>query len=95
MLSATHIPFNHHLFLIFSSPQRSAFLAGDSAVGAPYYAGMAALRVGAELLYLCTAEEATGREKMPEISGFHRFSWPFRLNWRCTYQIFQAYVKAM
>lgn len=30
--------------------------------GAPYYAGMAALRVGAELLYLCTAEEATGGE---------------------------------
>ena len=28
--------------------------------GAPYYAAMAALRVGAELLYLCTAEEATG-----------------------------------
>ena len=28
--------------------------------GAPYYAGMAALRVGAELLYLLTAEEATG-----------------------------------
>eukprot|EP00446_Apocalathium_sp_SHHI-4_P072709 CAMPEP_0177559442 /NCGR_PEP_ID=MMETSP0369-20130122/70838_1 /TAXON_ID=447022 ORGANISM="Scrippsiella hangoei-like, Strain SHHI-4" /NCGR_SAMPLE_ID=MMETSP0369 /ASSEMBLY_ACC=CAM_ASM_000364 /LENGTH=668 /DNA_ID=CAMNT_0019046171 /DNA_START=29 /DNA_END=2038 /DNA_ORIENTATION=+ len=28
--------------------------------GAPYYAGMAALRVGAELLYLCTAEEACG-----------------------------------
>jgi len=28
--------------------------------GAPYYAGMAALRVGAELLYLCTAEEASG-----------------------------------
>lgn len=28
--------------------------------GAPYYAGMAALRAGAELLYLCTAEEATG-----------------------------------
>lgn len=28
--------------------------------GAPYYAGISALRVGAELLYLCTAEEATG-----------------------------------
>lgn len=28
--------------------------------GAPFYAGMAALRVGAELLYLCTAQEATG-----------------------------------
>ena len=28
--------------------------------GAPFYAGMAALRVGAELLYLFTAEEATG-----------------------------------
>jgi ATP-dependent NAD(P)H-hydrate dehydratase len=28
--------------------------------GAPFYAGMAALRVGAELLYLLTAEEATG-----------------------------------
>lgn len=28
--------------------------------GAPYYAAMSALRVGAELLYLCTAEEATG-----------------------------------
>lgn len=27
--------------------------------GAPYYAGIAALRAGAELLYLCTAEEAT------------------------------------
>ena len=27
--------------------------------GAPYYAGMAALRVGAELLYLLTAAEAT------------------------------------
>jgi len=38
-------------------------------VGAPYYAGMAALRVGAELLYLCTAEEATGVNHR-EISGF-------------------------
>ncbi|CAE7881440.1 unnamed protein product, partial [Symbiodinium necroappetens] len=28
--------------------------------GAPYYAGMAALRVGAELLYMCTEESATG-----------------------------------
>jgi hypothetical protein len=28
--------------------------------GAPFYAGMAALRVGAELLYLLTAQEATG-----------------------------------
>jgi len=28
--------------------------------GAPFYAGISALRVGAELLYLCTAEEATG-----------------------------------
>jgi len=46
--------------------------------GAPYYAGMAALRVGAELLYLCTADEATGPIKSysPElmVSSVYRHS---------------------
>jgi len=46
--------------------------------GAPYYAGMAALRVGAELLYLCTATEATAPIKSysPElmVSAVYRHS---------------------
>ena len=46
--------------------------------GAPYYAGMAALRVGGELLYLLTAEEATGPIKSysPElmVSSVYRHS---------------------
>ncbi|CAJ1372879.1 unnamed protein product [Effrenium voratum] len=45
--------------------------------GAPYYAGMAALRVGAELLYLCTAEEATGPIKgySPELMVSEVYRW--------------------
>ena len=46
--------------------------------GAPYYAGMSALRVGAELLYMCTAQEACGPIKgySPElmVSGVYRHS---------------------
>jgi len=46
--------------------------------GAPYYAGISALRVGAELLYLCTAEEAAGPIKTysPElmVSSVYRHS---------------------
>lgn len=45
--------------------------------GAPYYAGMAALRVGAELLYLCTALEATGPIKSysPELMVSEVYRW--------------------
>jgi len=45
--------------------------------GAPYYAGMAALRVGAELLYLCTAEEACGPIKVysPELMVSEVYRW--------------------
>eukprot|EP00913_Durusdinium_trenchii_P025104 g23564.t1 len=45
--------------------------------GAPYYAAMAALRVGAELLYLCTAEEATGPIKAysPELMVSEVYRW--------------------
>eukprot|EP00931_Biecheleriopsis_adriatica_P115119 TRINITY_DN90958_c0_g1_i1.p1 TRINITY_DN90958_c0_g1~~TRINITY_DN90958_c0_g1_i1.p1 ORF type:complete len:391 (-),score=100.77 TRINITY_DN90958_c0_g1_i1:28-1200(-) len=45
--------------------------------GAPYYAGMAALRVGAELLYLCTAEEATAPIKTysPELMVSEVYRW--------------------
>merc|ERR1719198_1742453 len=45
--------------------------------GAPYYAGMAALRVGAELLYLCTALEATGPIKCysPELMVSEVYRW--------------------
>eukprot|EP00928_Gymnodinium_smaydae_P001462 TRINITY_DN10539_c1_g3_i1.p1 TRINITY_DN10539_c1_g3~~TRINITY_DN10539_c1_g3_i1.p1 ORF type:complete len:505 (+),score=67.68 TRINITY_DN10539_c1_g3_i1:53-1516(+) len=45
--------------------------------GAPYYAGMSALRVGAELLYLCTAEEATGPIKSysPELMVSSVYRW--------------------
>jgi len=46
--------------------------------GAPYYAGISALRVGAELLYLCTADEATGPIKSysPElmVSSVYNFA---------------------
>jgi len=45
--------------------------------GAPYYAGMAALRAGAELLYVCTALEATGPIKgySPELMVSEAYSW--------------------
>lgn len=45
--------------------------------GAPYYAGMAALRVGAELVYVCTAEEATGPIKSysPELMVSEIYRW--------------------
>lgn len=45
--------------------------------GAPYYAGMASLRVGAELLYLCTASEATGPIKSysPELMVSEIYRW--------------------
>eukprot|EP00405_Crypthecodinium_cohnii_P008955 CAMPEP_0206425376 /NCGR_PEP_ID=MMETSP0324_2-20121206/3756_1 /ASSEMBLY_ACC=CAM_ASM_000836 /TAXON_ID=2866 /ORGANISM="Crypthecodinium cohnii, Strain Seligo" /LENGTH=450 /DNA_ID=CAMNT_0053890149 /DNA_START=312 /DNA_END=1663 /DNA_ORIENTATION=+ len=47
-------------------------------VGAPCYAGLSALRVGAELLYLFTADEATGPIKgfSPElmVSGVYSFA---------------------
>lgn len=45
--------------------------------GAPYYAGMAALRVGAELLYMCTEESATGPIKgySPELMVSEVYSW--------------------
>lgn len=45
--------------------------------GAPYYAGMSALRAGAELLYLCTASEATGPIKSysPELMVSEVYRW--------------------
>lgn len=45
--------------------------------GAPFYAGMSALRAGAELLYLCTALEATGPIKSysPELMVSEVYRW--------------------
>lgn len=45
--------------------------------GAPFYAGMSALRVGAELLYLCTALEATAPIKSysPELMVSEVYRW--------------------
>merc|ERR1712194_136745 len=45
--------------------------------GAPYYAGMASLRVGGELAYMCTAEEATGPIKSysPELMVSAIYNW--------------------
>ena len=68
-----HLPINSPLFtislllinssLFLNSP---LFLVEDY-TGAPYYAGMAALRTGAELVYVYTAEDFLGRDFDPSI----------------------------
>lgn len=65
--------------------------------GAPYYAGVAALRSGAELLYLCTAEEASPAIKSfsPELMVTPAYSIGTLSDPACVEQEQQAFLDKM